>query len=242
MGNHVRRLASWMAFLATGALALAANGVAQTDTSCPLNFTATAGGPGTVTFHWTGFGGADAYQVFGNEGQANTAGYSPYMNGNARDYTAQNLAPGNYTFWVTAFHSGTVVASSCHRDATISAGPAAPCPLGVTATPIAGHVALRWDAVNGSTGYRVARAVDGGSFAYDYQDLAPSSQPNFTDLATTNGHSYSYLVSTQNTRLPPNACTPVSITMASVPFFPGVLPLGLAAVGMLFGLLVIRRR
>jgi hypothetical protein len=89
--------------------------------SCPLNFTATPHADGSVSFHWSGFGGADGYQVFGHADMANTAGYSPFLNGDARDFTATNIASGNYTFWVVAFHSGTVVAKSCERTVTVPA-------------------------------------------------------------------------------------------------------------------------
>ena len=103
--------------------------------SCPLDFTATGHADGSVTFHWSGFGGADGYQVFGHAGLANTAGYSPLLSGDARDSTATSLATGDYTFWVVAFHSGTVVASSCERDTHV--GPVTSVPFFPTTSAVA---------------------------------------------------------------------------------------------------------
>jgi hypothetical protein len=100
-------------------------GLAQAPGNCPLNFTATGQANGSVMFHWSGFGGADGYQVFGYQGRGNTAGYSPLLNSGSRDYTASNLAPGNYTFWVNAYHSGSIVAQSCQRTTTVPPGFAA---------------------------------------------------------------------------------------------------------------------
>ncbi len=88
---------------------------------CPLDFMATADGPGEVRFHWTGFGGADGYQVVGHQGSANDSAVSPVLSGDARDFTATGLAAGSYQFHVVAYHSGTVVASSCERSVDVQA-------------------------------------------------------------------------------------------------------------------------
>src|SRR5581483_4478042 len=130
-----------MRFLARAAAMLALlmlacpvpSGLAQ-PSACPLDFTATPGVGGSVSFHWVGFGGADGYQVFGFQGQGDTAAYSPMLSGDARDASASNLALGAYTFWVSAFHSGSVVATSCQVSVTLGGGLAMACPTNVTAS------------------------------------------------------------------------------------------------------------
>jgi hypothetical protein len=99
-----------------------APGVVGQGDGCPLSFTAVADATGAVHFHWSGFGGADGYQVFGHLDRANTAGYSPMLNGDARDYTRTDIANGTYTFWVHAYHSGMIVATSCERTAQVGPG------------------------------------------------------------------------------------------------------------------------
>lgn len=221
-----------------------ASGLAQgQDTSCPLSFTATASGPGSVSFHWVGFGGAEGYQVFGRQGQGDTAGYSPMLGGDARDWTANNLASGDYVFWVDAFHSGTVVAESCERTATVQPTLAAACPSQVTATiEPPSWVFLQWSRVPDATGYRVARQVDAGAMVHDYAAVGQSNHPSFTDTAAPAGHSYTYLVSTQNTREPPEACAPVTADSAEVPFFPTPTAWAMAALVTLVVGTAIRRQ
>lgn len=216
---------------------------AQGDSSCPLNFTATPQAAGAVTFHWSGFGGADGYQVFGNLGLGNTAAYSPMLSGDARDSTRSSLAPGNYDFWVVAFHSNTVAASSCHRQVTVAEGGlAAACPADLTATPGAGFISLSWQSVAGGTGYAVSRSTDGSPFVHDFAAIPDASTTTFVDHNVTAGTTYRYIVSTHNTRLPPEACQPVSATLLAVPFFPTPAAAVLATLGAAAGCALLLRR
>jgi hypothetical protein len=219
---------------------------AQPTDTCPLNFMAIGHADGSVTFHWSGFGGADGYQVFGRLGMANTAGYSPMLDGGARDYTSHNLAAGSYVFWVTAYHSGTVVASSCERSAQVGAQQSAPCPATVNATVQPPHsVVVAWSRIAGATGYQVARAVDGGALVHGYATVIQSAHPGFTDGNAPPGHAYTYRVVSSNTRSPPEACQPVTVEApaASVPFFPSGAALAGAGVGSIgLAALILRRK
>lgn len=218
-------------------------GAAQPADSCPLSFTATPNGPGTVTFHWVGFGGAEGYQVFGRQGQGNTAGYSPMLSGDARDWTASNLASGDYLFWVDAFHGGSVVAESCERATTVEPTLAAACPTGVTAAiEPPDQVVVMWSRVDGATGYRIARQVDGGAIDDAYGTAGQSNHPTFVDTAAPAGHAYTYRVASQNTREPPEACSPVTAEAATVPEFPTVASWVLAGAATLIAALAIARR
>jgi len=215
------RAALAVAALAAIGLAASAAAPASAQSSCPLEFTATPNGPGSVVFHWSGFGGAEGYQVFGRQGQGDTAGYSPMLSGDARDWTASNLASGSYVFWVDAFHSGTVVAESCQQPATVQPTLAAACPAQATATiEPPSSVFLQWSRVDGATGYRIARQVDGGAIDDIYAVAGQSNHPSFTDTAAPAGHTYTYRVASQNTREPVEACNPVVAESATIPDFP----------------------
>lgn len=241
----VRVVLSILVLVGAG-LALAAP-VSAAQTSCPLNFTATGMTDGSAVFHWSGFGGADGYQVLGHQGQGNTAAYSPMLGGDARDYTRQNLATGDYEFWVEAYHSGSVVASSCHRTTFVGpTGPALvqPCPANVNATFQAPNsVFLLWSRVPNATGYEVARSVDGGPLQYSYGLVGQSNHPSFTDTNAPPGHDYTYRVRSLATRYPADACNPVTVSVASVPFFPTPFASGLGLAGVaIAGLVILRRR
>ena len=70
----------------------------------PLKILIAENADGSVSFHWVGFGGADGYQVFGFQGEGDTAAYSPMLSGDARDFTTTtSLASGSYTFFVSSF-------------------------------------------------------------------------------------------------------------------------------------------
>lgn len=139
------------------ALAFPGNAAAQ---SCPLSFTATPTGAGAVQFHWSGFGGAEGYQVFGRQGQGNTAGYSPMLSGDARDYARTGIASGPYVFWVDAWHSGTVVAESCQVATTI------PGSFTVTFTGVKGNEWWEEAKVQGNVAVTGVEVILGGGSAH----------------------------------------------------------------------------
>lgn len=198
--------------------------------NCPLDFTATSMSPGSVTFHWSGFGGADAYQVFGFEGQGDTAAYSPMLSGDARSASVSNLASGSYTFWVDAFHTGTVVAESCQQTVSVGGSLAMACPTNLTASAGTSAIGLHWDAVANATAYRIARQAATSPWNDNY---ATSDTTSYVDANVSSGGTYSYRVITQNTREPPEACAAVTATVpasTSVPFFPTGTSLLLAGV------------
>jgi hypothetical protein len=225
------------------AACIALPGAAGQSDGCPLHFTATPQAPGAATFHWSGFGGADGYQVFGTLGLGNTAAYSPMLGGAARDATRSNLAPGAYDFWVVAYHGNSVVASSGHRQLTIAEGGlAAACPIGLSATPGADSIALSWQSVSGANGYSIARSRDDDPLVHDVAVIADGSATSFVDHNVTAGATYRYIVSTHNTRLPPEACPSVSMTLTEVPFFPTPASIILALAATAGSALVLRRR
>jgi len=236
-----------MRVFAAAALVLVASCLAPAvmaqESGCPLSFTATPSDPGTVGFHWSGFGGAEGYQVFGRQGQGNTFGASAMLGPSSRDAGINNLAPGQYVFWVDAFHSGTVVAESCMR--TVQVGPtlAQACVQNLSATfqpPSSAFV--QWSRVDGATGYDVARAVDNGDLQHGYAQAGQANHPSFTDLAAAPGHSYRYVVTSHNTREPPEACQGVTIAPTSVPFFPTDAALLMGVGGIALASLLLRRR
>jgi hypothetical protein len=248
---YALRVGASLLVILASALALAAppSRAQPPSDNCPLAFTAVGHEDGSATFHWSGFGGADGYQVFGYQvtptGRSNTAGYSPMLDGNARDWTQSNIATSDYNFSVTAFHSGSVVATSCER--TIHVGPpqmAAPCPAPVTATAAGpSSVLVEWPSIPYATAYRVARQVDSGQLVHDYGAVPASSHPSFTDADAPPGHTYQYRVVSANTRYPPEVCAPVTFESAAVPFFPTStgLAMGLLAT-LVAAVFIVRRR
>src|SRR5438067_6889912 len=179
---HVATRAAALSILAL--LACPAPGAQAQASSCPLDLTAVAGANDTVAFHWVGFAGADGYQVFGFQGEGDTAAYSPMLSGDARDFTTTSLAPGGYTFFVSAFHSGAVVATSCEAPVSVGGGLSIACPTNVTASAGVAAIGLHWDQVPNATGYRIARQA--GSAPLD-DNYGASTTTSFVDTNVTPG-------------------------------------------------------
>lgn len=94
--------------------------------------------------------------------------------------------------------------------------PLAP-PTGVSASAGDAQVSLGWNAVSGSTGYRVYRAVGSGSASV----LATVTGTSYVDMTAANGTSYTYTVRTLNAAGESTSSTAVTATpVATGPAIP----------------------
>lgn len=125
-----------------------------------------------------------------------------------------------YYYTVSAQNSAGESPISAQAQAMPVAPP--PPPVGLSASPANGRVALTWSAVHGATAYRVRRA-DGPSGATE--SIAVPAAPNCVDAGVVNGHTYLYTVSAMNAGGESAPCAPV----AAVPLLPPAVPAGLAA-------------
>jgi hypothetical protein len=102
---------------------------------------------------------------------------------------------GTYYYVVTAVKGVSESAPSSEASTTVLSLPASP-PASVTATASDSQVALSWSPVSGATSYIVRRALtsNGG-----YQAIATVTGTTYTDTGLTDGTTYYYVISAQNT-------------------------------------------
>ena len=165
-----------------------------TPPGAPTNLSATPGNA-QVVLSWSAVSGASGYNVK----RATTSGgpYTPIgwmlTSTNMTDTAAG--AGNTYYYVVTAVTGVSESASSSEASATVISAPAAP-PATVSATASDSRVALSWSPVSGASSYIVRRALTSNG---SYQDIATVTGTSYTDTNVTDGTTYFYVVSAQNT-------------------------------------------
>jgi regulation of enolase protein 1 (concanavalin A-like superfamily) len=94
-------------------------------------------------------------------------------------------------------------------------------PTGLTATASVGQVYLSWNVTPTANGFNVLRSTDGGAYTL-LASLTQSTWPEYTDMALTNGTTYSYEIEAINQSGTSAASAPASAT----PMASGALPSG----------------
>ena len=192
----------------TASTSVSATPVAAAPTA-PTGLTATVGSA-QIGLTWTAPAGADKYSVYRNG--------TLLASVTTASYTDTGLTNGTtYSYYVVAFKQNSVASSA---SATITATPVAAkpsTPTGVTATAGNAQVVVSWTAVSGATSYSVYR---NGTL------VGSPTAATYTDTGLTNGTTYTYTVTANNTGGASTASTGVTAT-PQVPA-PGV-PTGLAA-------------
>jgi hypothetical protein len=164
--------------------------------SAPASLTAVAGDD-QVNLSW-GSSGSNVYDVFRNEVGCNS-GFTRIATGlTSPSLKDSAVADGTtYYYQVTAYPTGNEacasVPSTCISVAPAAAActaPAAPASLTATA-PASGGVALSWTAVTGASVYYVYRGTASGG---PYTQIGSAAVTMFTDLSTSGGSTYFYVV------------------------------------------------
>jgi len=164
--------------------------VAKPDAPAALNATA---GDTRVTLSWPASTGATSYGVK----RATTSG-GPYtlVSSAVTALTYADAAVVNgitYYYVVSARNTAGEGVNSVQTGATPRVPLAAPpAPTGLQATPVAGRISLRWNAVSGATGYNVRRATNtAGPYTLIAAGVATNS---CVDDSAVAGTPYSYNV------------------------------------------------
>jgi fibronectin type 3 domain-containing protein len=159
----------------------------------PTNVQATDGtSPEGVTVTWTSVAGAFGYKVFRAQGSG-----VPVLVG--ATFATQPASLMDATAEPGIVYSYTVRTTSVGGDSLASAGNtgwrALPAPTGVTAEDglSASGVTVRWNAVNGATGFKVFRA-QGTAAAVQLGGTQPAGATSFVDTTAVMGTAYVYSV------------------------------------------------
>jgi hypothetical protein len=143
-------------------------------------------------------------------------------------------------FTVVALHGGSdQIGTFCHAFAIV--GPRTPpCPAHLEGHWAAdGKVTLAWDAVLGADGYNVFGPTMDGPLLF----RGHVQETSFVDASNVPGHARQYIVNATMGDKQSLGCAPVTVSRASVPFFPTAWSLAasvMASMGAVF--LVLRRR
>jgi len=164
-----------------------------TSPSAPASLSATPGNA-QVALSWGAVSGASGY----NLKRATTSG-GPYTtigwmlsSASMTDTTAS--AGGTYYYVVTAVKGVSESVPSSEASTTVLSVPASP-PASVTATASDSQVALSWSPVSGASSYIVRRALTSNG---SYQAIATVTGTTYTDTGLTDGTTYYYVISAQN--------------------------------------------
>jgi hypothetical protein len=147
-----------------------------------------------VNLTWNASAGATGYYVkrsttSGTETQIATPSTTAYTDNAVTNGTT-------YYYVVSAYNSYGQSANSAEVSATPAAPPSPGAPTGLMATAGDAQVMLSWNASAGATSYNVKRSTSNGS---GYQTVGSPTTASFTDIGLTNGTTYYYVVTAQNT-------------------------------------------
>jgi fibronectin type 3 domain-containing protein len=172
-----------------------------------------------VSLTWNASSGATSYNV----ARSTTSGgpYTTVASPTTTTYADTGVTNGTtYYYVVSAENSAGTSANSAQASATPNAPPAAP--TGLAATAGNAQVSLTWNASTGATSYDVGRSTTSGG---PYTTVASPTTTTYTDTGVTNGTTYYYVVSAEN-----SAGTSANSAQASAtPNAPPAAPTGLAA-------------
>ncbi len=169
--------------------------------SAPTNVTATPGN-GQVTISWDAVSGATSYNIY----WAIESGVSKdTYDGNIEDitstsYTHTVLTSGTtYYYVITAENSYGESDDSSEVSATPNAAGTAPsAPTSVIATAGDGQITISWDSVSGATSYDIYWATYSGVSKADYEGIISNATSPYTHTGLTNGTTYYYVVTAEN--------------------------------------------
>jgi alpha-L-fucosidase 2 len=162
--------------------------------AAPMNLTAMAAN-GQIELNWSTSPNTLDYEIM--RSLSNGGPYAVIAtNFSGAAYTDTSVVSGTtYYYVVSAVNPAGISPDSSQTNATASLIiPTAP--TGLTATPGNGKIALSWNASSGATSYNVKRSTSSGG---DYTTIANWSTTYYTDTGLTNGTTYYYVVSAQNT-------------------------------------------
>ncbi|MFS1512082.1 glycoside hydrolase family 6 protein [Chengkuizengella sp. SCS-71B] len=197
-----------------------------TPPAAPSGLTASAG-DGQVDLSWSSVSGADSYNVKRSTSAGGT--YTTVATGvTSTNYTNAGLTNGTtYYYVVSAQNTAGESANSTEASATPQSSVTIPgSPTGLTASAGDGQVDLSWSSVSGADSYNVKRSTSAGG---TYTTVATGvTSTNYTNAGLTNGTTYYYVVSAQNTAGESANSTEASATPQSSVTIPGS-PTGLTA-------------
>ena len=157
-----------------------------------------APGDRNISLSWPASIGASSYQLA--RSLFSGGPYQTLACPASTGFLDSGLVNGTTYFYVVsaAFIGGSNGGGESAKSVQASATPVPPppgTPTGLSAQASSGRVALTWNAVAGSTSYRVKRATASGG---PYNSIANPSNTAYTDTAVTNGTTYYYAVSAVN--------------------------------------------
>ncbi len=171
-----------------------------------------------VALTWKASAGAHVYRLL--RSTTPSGPFSPIASTPDLTFTDTAVSNGTtYYYTVSAQNSAGESPASAPAQAMPVAPP--PPPVGLSASPANGRVALTWSPVHGASAYTVRRA-DGPAGAYEI--IAGPAATSCVDSGVVNGHTYLYTVSALNAGGESAPCAPV----AAAPLPPPAVPQGLA--------------
>ncbi len=162
--------------------------------AAPTNLTAMAAN-GQIALSWSPSPNTLDYEIM--RSLSNGSSYAVIAtNFSGAAYTDTSVVSGTtYYYVVSAVNPAWISPDSSPANATASLTiPAAP--TGLAATPGNGQITLSWNASPGATSYNVKRSTSSGS---GHATIANWLTTYYTDDSLTNGITYYYVVSAQNT-------------------------------------------
>ncbi|MHA2068278.1 MAG: fibronectin type III domain-containing protein, partial [Candidatus Thorarchaeota archaeon] len=169
--------------------------------SAPVNVSATHG-DGEVTISWDGVTDATSYNIYWstNFGVSKTDYEGKIADITSSSYLLTGLTNGTtYYYVVTAENSYGESDESSEVSATpIAIGTAPSSFTSATATPGDEEVTISWDSVSGATSYNIYWATWSGVSKTDYEGKIPNATSPYAHTGLTNGTTYYYVVTAEN--------------------------------------------
>jgi fibronectin type 3 domain-containing protein len=164
-------------------------GCSPRDLPMPAGVTATPGN-GQVTIAWTAVKDATSYNIYWSTTPGVTPANGTRITGASSPYVQTGLANGATYYYIVAAVDG-------HGESTpspeVSATLALPGPIGVTATPGNGQVAIAWTAVTDVTSYTIYWSTIPGVTPANGAKITGAGSP-YVQMGLINGTTYYYVV------------------------------------------------
>jgi fibronectin type 3 domain-containing protein len=182
-----------------------------------------AAGNAQVNLTWNASTGATGYYV---KRSTTSGGETQIAAQSTTSYTDNSVSNGTkYYYVVSAYNSYGSSANSAEVSATPVAPPPPSAPTNLAATAGDAMVMLAWNASTGATSYNVKRSTTSGS---GYQTVGSPTTTSFTDPGLTNGTTYYYVVTAENSAGESGPSSQASAKPAA-PAQPPPAPTGLTA-------------
>jgi fibronectin type 3 domain-containing protein len=196
----------------------------------PTGVTATAG-VNQVSIAWTAVSDAMSYNIYWSTTSGVTPATGTQIAGATSPHVQTGLTAGTtYFYVVTAVNAVGESDASAEVSATPTSTPNVPAaPTGVSATPGNGQVSLSWAPVSGATSFNIYWSTTSGVTPATGTPITNATSP-FVQTGLTNGTTYFYVVTAQNSAGQSNPSAEVSATPSSTPAVPPA-PTGVVATG-----------